>query len=185
METPLPGMGEMKTQEVGDIDVFDGDNGLHGSEEEEIAAMRANASPEANRFMDSLGKIMKELSEPCQKEFGHILETQGKMVQLSEACQVEVSTASAAVPDIVRHKEAAVQEAADRVRRANGRQPDPNTGKHLAVMLFILFVCIVGYIVWVNRKLKEAGLTGKRPKHLSKKKMEKEMMRKQQAKKIM
>jgi len=88
------------------------------------------------------------------------------------------------VPTFARQQEAAVQAAADKARRANGRQPDPNAGKYLAVLLVLAFVGVVAYIVWVNRKLKEAGLMDKR-KQLSKKKLEKAKMREQQQKKIM
>jgi len=38
----------------------------------------------------------------------------------------------------------------------------------------VLFLAVVGYVFWVNQKLKEAGLLDRKPKALSKKKLEKE-----------
>jgi|EP00624_Nannochloropsis_granulata_P002254 hypothetical protein len=179
METPLPGLNE----EEG-IDVYDGDESELGNMEEAAAAAMANMAPEQKKFMESLQNIMVELSEPCKKEFATLIQA-GGMDKASEVCQAEISAAAAKVPDFARQQEAAVQAAADKARRANGRQPDPNAGKYLAVMLVLAFLGVVAYIVWVNRKLKEAGMMDKRRKQLSKKKLEKAKMREQQKKKIM
>jgi hypothetical protein len=180
METPLPDLNN----EEEDIDVYDGDETMFGSEEEAAAAAMANMAPEQQKFMKSLQNIMKQLSEPCQQEFAESMQG-GGMDKVSEACQAEISAAASKVPNFARQQEAAVQAAADKARRANGRQPDPNAGKYLAIMLVLAFVGVAAYIVWVNRKLKEAGLTDRRHKQLSKKKLEKAKMREQQQKKIM
>jgi len=179
METPLPGLNN----EEEDIDVYDGDEPMSGIEEEAAAAAMTNVSPEQNKFMESLQNIMTQLTEPCQQEFAVAMQA-GGMDKVSQACQAEISAAASKVPTFARQQEAAVQAAADKARRANGRQPDPNAGKYLAVLLVLAFVGVVAYIVWVNRKLKEAGLMDKR-KQLSKKKLEKAKMREQQQKKIM
>lgn len=181
METPLPGLSQEE-----DIDVYDGDEAMFGSDEAMAAAAEemANHTPEQKQFMESITKIMTQLSAPCQEEFAAGMQS-GGLDKASEACQAEISAAAAKVPDLARQQEAAVQKAADQARRSNGRQPDPNAGKYLAVMLVLMFLGVVGYIMWVNRKLKEAGLMDKRRKQLSKKKLEKEKMREQQKKKIM
>ena len=69
--------------------------------------------------------------------------------------------------------EAAIKQQADMARRMNGRQPDPNTGKYLGAALVLLFAGICYYVYYVNSKLKEAGLLNRKPKPLSKKKLEK------------
>ncbi len=126
--------------------------------------------------------IAAQLSEPCQQEFGMAMQGQS-MDSMSEACQQEFAAAAGKVPEFAKQQEAAIQAQADKARRMNGRQPDPNTGTYLAVALLLLFVGVIGYIVYVNRKLKEAGLMGS-SKHLSKKKLEKLKMKEQQRKKI-
>lgn len=67
-----------------------------------------------------------------------------------------------------------VKQQADQALRKNGRQADPNTPYYLGVTLAVLFLAVVGYVMYVNRKLKEAGLLDRKPKALSKKKLEKE-----------
>lgn len=74
---------------------------------------------------------------------------------------------------------------ADKAMRKNGRQPDPNTPYYLGATLALLFLALVGYVVWVNRVMKQAGLLDRKPKALSKKKMEKERAKEAQRKKIM
>jgi Tfp pilus assembly protein PilN len=63
---------------------------------------------------------------------------------------------------------------AEQALRKNGRQADPNTPMYLGITLVVLFCAVVGYVMYVNQKLKEAGLLDRKPKHLSKKKLEKE-----------
>lgn len=63
---------------------------------------------------------------------------------------------------------------AEQAMRKNGRQADPNTPYYLGATLLVLFMALVGYVVYVNQKLKEAGLLDRKPKQLSKRKLEKE-----------
>lgn len=51
-----------------------------------------------------------------------------------------------------------VRAQAEATMRKNGRQADPNTPYYLGATLLLLFVAVVGYVVYVNQKLKEAGL---------------------------
>lgn len=51
-----------------------------------------------------------------------------------------------------------VRAQAEQAMRKNGRQADPNTPYYLGATLLLLFVAVVGYVVYVNQKLKEAGL---------------------------
>lgn len=67
-----------------------------------------------------------------------------------------------------------VRQQAEAAMRKNGRQADPNTPYYLGATLLLLFVAVVGYVVYVNQKLKEAGLLDRKNKPLSKKKLEKE-----------
>lgn len=67
-----------------------------------------------------------------------------------------------------------VRAQAQAAMRKNGRQPDPNTPYYLGATLLVLFLALVGYVVYVNQRLKEAGLLDRKPKALSKKKLEKE-----------
>lgn len=64
--------------------------------------------------------------------------------------------------------------AADDVLRAKGLTPNPYTKYYVFSTLLVFLMLTVAYIVWVNKKLAEAGLLDKKPKSLSKKKLEKQ-----------
>ena len=80
------------------------------------------------------------------------------------------------------HKDDALRKQAAAQRL--GPDPNPNTKYYVLAVLVILFAVVIGYIVYVNKRLREAGLWDQKKKPISKKKMMKEKMKEEQRRKI-